>query len=150
MAASVAIVRTFVRQTLAGWQADSYEWAATTVASELATNAILHAGTGYAVDLALDGGALTIEVSDGSPLSPVRRRYGTDATTGRGMALITQVCASWHVERTGAGKVVHCLLVPADDRQQDDESAPPDSETALLERFTDGSGDVGAWGQVAA
>ena len=150
VAASVAAVRAFVRQTLTGWRADAYEWAATTVASELATNAVLHAGTGYAVALALEAGTLTIEVSDGNPLEPVRRRYGTDATTGRGLAMIATVCASWHVERTPTGKVVHCVIAQSFDGRGD-EDGTQDSEASLLERFVDDEGDVaGAWNQAAA
>ena len=55
------------------------------VVSELATNAVLHAHTAYEVHLILSDDSLTIEVRDGSVLAPAMRRYGTDATTGRGM-----------------------------------------------------------------
>jgi anti-sigma regulatory factor (Ser/Thr protein kinase) len=114
--ASVAAARRFVRRTLASWRADDHEWAALTVATELATNAVLHAGTDYTVALSLDeAGALTIEVGDRSPLVPILRRYDDEATTGRGVALIAELTSSWHVERTADGKVVRCQLpAPAD------------------------------------
>jgi anti-sigma regulatory factor (Ser/Thr protein kinase) len=155
VAPSVATVRAFVRQTLAGWGADGLEWAAMTVASELATNAVLHAGTDYVVTLALDGEILTIDVSDGSPRAPVRRRYDTDATTGRGLALVSSLCASWHVERTPAGKVVHCVITESADGGQRNEAGRDDltghdDEAALLERFSDEPDDTAtSWGRVA-
>jgi hypothetical protein len=82
-----------------------------TVATELATNAVLHAGTDYTVALSLDAaGTLTIEVGDSSPLVPILRRYDDEATTGRGVALIAELTSSWQVERTAGGKVVRCEL----------------------------------------
>jgi anti-sigma regulatory factor (Ser/Thr protein kinase) len=135
--ASVAAARRFVRRTLATWRADDHEWAALTVATELATNAVLHAGTDYTVALALDeAGTLTIEVGDGSPLVPIMRRYDDEATTGRGVALIAELTSSWQVEHTAGGKVVRCELpAPADFAPRiglvrDSEAAPAQRETA--------------------
>ena len=123
--ASVATLRAFVRRTLAAWRATGHEWAALTVATELATNAVLHAGTEYTVALVLDdAGTLSIEVGDGSPLSPTLRRYDGHATTGRGVALIAYMSTSWHVERTATGKVVSCQLAAPGSPEPSDEITP--------------------------
>lgn len=109
-AASVRDARRFVRETLGAWGAGQLEWVVTTVTSELATNAVLHAGTGYTVQLGLSGGTLRLDVADGSSLPLVRRRYGSESTTGRGVRLMQQLCRSWSVEVTATGKVVHCEI----------------------------------------
>lgn len=43
--ADIGEARRFVRRTLSSWGASDFEWAASLVVSELATNAVLHAGT---------------------------------------------------------------------------------------------------------
>ena len=107
---SVQQARAFVASTLAGWDADEYEWPALLVVSELATNAVLHAQTAYEVQLILEPDSLSIEVRDGSVLAPGRRRYAADATTGRGMRLVTDVSTGWDVEVVQTGKIVRCAL----------------------------------------
>jgi hypothetical protein len=37
-------------------------------------------------------------------------RYGTDAVTGRGLALVEQLASSWGVEGTPTGKIVWCTI----------------------------------------
>jgi len=84
--ASVGAARRFLAETLRGWAATGLEWPASQVVSELATNAVIHAGTSFTVVLLMQGDALRIEVRDGSVLLPRQRRYGLSATTGRGRA----------------------------------------------------------------
>lgn len=110
VSATVADARRFVRETLAAWRADEFEWTATIVVSELATNAVLHAGTSYSVTLSLDIDALAIEVADGSTRLPALRRYGSEATTGRGVRMVDQMCQRYHAEATAGGKVVRCEI----------------------------------------
>jgi hypothetical protein len=52
-----------------------------------------------------------VEVRDGSTIRPALRNHGLDATTGRGLALVSQLADSWGVDVDGAGKVVWAQLV---------------------------------------
>ena len=114
-AASVAEARRFLRQTLRAWDVDALEWPATQALSELVTNAVLHAGTRMIVVLELvDDGLLRLEVHDGSVRIPHQRRYGTQATTGRGIALVDGLSDRWGVEPSADGKSVWCELSAAE------------------------------------
>lgn len=135
-AASVGEARRFVCRTLAGWEASNFEWPATCLVSELATNAVLHAGTTFSVALTLDEDRLRLEVKDGSPARPVMRHYGDDATTGRGLRLVVQLSEQWGVDPQTTSKTVWCVLTT---------SAPLTAPTfdddadvdALLAQFSD-------------
>lgn len=74
--------------------------------SEAVTNAVLHAGTSLKVRLVWNGGLLRVEVTDGSPAKAVKREYGADAATGRGVTLIDALAADWGTESTEEGKTV--------------------------------------------
>jgi anti-sigma regulatory factor (Ser/Thr protein kinase) len=112
-AGSVRDARRFLRETLASWDAEPLEWTASQALSELVTNAVLHAGTPVTVSLALlDDGRLRLEVGDGSPRVPHQRRYGQQATTGRGIALVAGLAETWGVEPRTGGKTVWCELLP--------------------------------------
>ncbi|WP_155058826.1 ATP-binding protein [Streptomyces blattellae] len=82
----------------------------TLVVSELATNAIRHARCpGRTVDVALiydSAKTIEIEVADGSPHHPIRKPYGPDATSGRGLLLIEALSDAWEVREREFGKAV--------------------------------------------
>lgn len=80
------------------------------LASELATNAVLHARTPFTVEVSRDGLTARICVLDLSPARPRIRDYGTEATTGRGMRLVASIAADWGVEPQGRGKTVWFAL----------------------------------------
>lgn len=107
---NVSAARAFVKRTLAEWDATAFEWAAVTLVSELATNAVLHARTSFTVVLRLTDDLLRISVSDESVRLPQQRNYGTDATTGRGLHLLHDLSSSDGVEVTAGGKTVWCEL----------------------------------------
>lgn len=123
--ASVGAARRFLSATLAQWDADDAAWTAAQVVSELATNAVIHAGTAFTLRLELTATGLRVEVGDGSRRTPRQRHYGLSATTGRGLALVASLADDWGVEvvRGGeggaggaGGKVVWCVLpLHADD-----------------------------------
>ena len=110
--ASVSTARRFAADLLSEWAADEAEWTVTQLVSELATNAVLHARSAFEVELQLDGEQLLIRVSDQSPQEPVRRRFGEQSTTGRGLALLAQLSEDWGVDLSSDGKTVWCA-VPA-------------------------------------
>ena len=105
---SVAAARRFVRDALRDLDDDDC-YAVTLVVSELATNALLHAGTNFEVTLRHDD-ALRIAVIDHDPTPPVRRHAGPSDTSGRGLHLVEQLCLRWGVDPVDDGKCVWCEL----------------------------------------
>jgi anti-sigma regulatory factor (Ser/Thr protein kinase) len=74
--------------------------------SEAVTNAVLHARTAIEVDVQPLGNGIRVEVRDGSPRPPSRRRHSEAATTGRGLALVASLADDWGWSQQPAGKVV--------------------------------------------
>ncbi len=68
------------------------------VASELATNAIVHAGTNFTVALVEREHSVLLTVSDGSPTAPAPRDiYPAMAVSGRGLHLVNLISQAWGV-----------------------------------------------------
>src|SRR5581483_428396 len=77
----------------------------------LATNAVLHARTGYRVTLqAPYSGLLRIEVSDENPRPPAPAPDEPGATSGRGLHVVAGLAATWGSESSALGKVVWAEL----------------------------------------
>jgi serine phosphatase RsbU (regulator of sigma subunit)/anti-sigma regulatory factor (Ser/Thr protein kinase) len=82
--------------------------------SELAENAVLHAGTEFEVGLEVadvdSGAALTVSVTDrGSGpleahLSEPRHRYGRAASHGRGLGLVARLATAWGTRHDADGR----------------------------------------------
>jgi len=68
------------------------------LASELVTNAVLHAAAPSQVRLRLREGRVRLEVHDPSPQVPVPRARDLGATNGRGMVLVDALADAWGVE----------------------------------------------------
>ena len=85
---SVGLVRRELRSALSAWGLEAVEDIAILLASELATNAVLHARTGLLLHLRVQQQALRITVADHSTTMPRRRHHGLHAATGRGLALV--------------------------------------------------------------
>ena len=79
------------------------------VVSELAANAVLHAGTPFVVAVSV-GPPLRVEVVDGSPEPPVRQDSAVDAPSGRGLRLVEACSETWGYEVLPDGKVVWAEL----------------------------------------
>lgn len=75
--------------------------------SEVVTNVVLHAG-GDEMRVSVDWSPPTfrVEVFDESPAQPRPQRYGVDAATGRGLALITDLASAWGTTPHPDGKSV--------------------------------------------
>jgi anti-sigma regulatory factor (Ser/Thr protein kinase) len=84
----------------------SLTYAATMLVSELVANAVLHTGTPIEVAVMTGDHRVRVEVYDGSPQLPVRKRYSTMSGTGRGLMLVERMAVEWGAEPTGDGKVV--------------------------------------------
>lgn len=86
------------------------------VASELVTNAVVHAGTDIRFSVSLDEGGQSalVEVHDDVALGPRRLRAGRlssgRATRGRGLAMVRQLASKWGVRREAGGKTVWALV----------------------------------------
>lgn len=98
------------RRKVVGWlrEAGTAELVdeAALVVSELATNAVIHAGTVFYVHVQRLDEGVRIEVLDGSPIRPVSRPSGT--LGGRGLVLVAAV-GCWGARMVpDGGKVVWC------------------------------------------
>jgi anti-sigma regulatory factor (Ser/Thr protein kinase) len=109
MPESVGKARRFATRTLAAWGAEQLEDDVRVVASELATNALLHARTEFTLGLLLDGDRLRVTLADGSAVQPRMRRFdSTESTTGRGLRMVAELAQAWGVAQDGMGKAVWC------------------------------------------
>ncbi|MCU1429483.1 MAG: putative anti-sigma regulatory factor, serine/threonine protein kinase, partial [Actinomycetia bacterium] len=70
------------------------------------------------VELERSRGFFRCTVRDDSPAAPRRRRYSTDAVTGRGIALVETLAARWGSERDGTGKFVWFEMDVSDARDE--------------------------------
>jgi anti-anti-sigma regulatory factor/anti-sigma regulatory factor (Ser/Thr protein kinase) len=112
---AAAAARAFVREVCRYWQIALPDATVTDravlLASELVTNAVVHAHTELWLRLELRGDRLHIAVRDGSPrllhlVAPEGQGEG-----GRGLWLVEQLARAWGVNRhPEGGKVVWCVL----------------------------------------
>ena len=93
--ASVGQARRFVRGLLQEWDLDGLVDTASLLVSELATNAVLHARTPYALRVLRDDEQVRVDVLDGSLVQPRRRLNSATAATGRGVALVEELASAW-------------------------------------------------------
>jgi anti-sigma regulatory factor (Ser/Thr protein kinase) len=106
----LSAARRFVGGRLVAWNLEQYAADASIVVSELATNAIGHARSGFVVALSSHDGALRISVRDASRELPVVRDPSPTTMTGRGLVLVAAIARSWGMERVADGKVVWAEL----------------------------------------
>jgi serine phosphatase RsbU (regulator of sigma subunit)/anti-sigma regulatory factor (Ser/Thr protein kinase) len=111
---AAAHARAFVRETLGDWDIALPESAADDVVlltSELAANAMQHAGTSLEVGCRLVGDAVEVTVTDrhpsrmlpDEPRPPAQDQF---AERGRGLTLPSALASSWGVTYTGSAKTV--------------------------------------------
>ena len=107
---SVPLARDWLRRTLAQWGVpETYD--ALLVVTELAANAVLHAGSSYEVRLSSAPGLLRIEVADDGAGTPEPQPFSSTAESGRGIVLVSAIATSWGIETEGrAGKVTWAEL----------------------------------------
>src|SRR4051812_34911560 len=102
--ASVARARRFVESAL-GSVGELAE-IAILLASELASNAGVHARTAFEVAIRVDHEIVRIEVYDTSPLMPSLRTYVAESIAGRGLHMIAASSERWGFDSLPTGKVV--------------------------------------------
>jgi hypothetical protein len=76
------------------------------VLSELASNAVLHAGSPFSVAVRSGDSSLRIAVSDSTPLLSSLKDGGLIPRPTHGLSLVQALCCCWGVEGTAGGKVV--------------------------------------------
>ena len=142
---SVVEARQFVRRTLAEWRCDELRDAAGQIVTELATNAVLHAGTPFTVIVTM-ARVVRIEVHDRSPIVPELKSVSTSATTGRGLMVVQALAQSWGVARAPDGKCVWAELTPVGDRAESARRGIPRRRSPLTgaSSATAGSADSSA------
>ncbi|MFJ2495781.1 ATP-binding protein [Streptomyces sp. NPDC087539] len=117
---SVPAARRHVESVLTEWKLGGLIDETTLLASELSTNAVIHAkGTGDYFELALRrrGGTLALEVSDSYQWRmPELRTPTLDDLSGRGLVIVDAVAAKWGVRPRDPGKTVwvHLAIVQAE------------------------------------
>jgi len=109
---SVATARGFVRDTLQGWGFAEVVDDAVVLASELVTNAVVHAGTAADVLCLRSPTAVRIEVADHYPEREIplhdsaAPQPSPDREGGRGLLLCSALASRWGVEYTSTHKQV--------------------------------------------
>lgn len=97
--ASASRARDFVRKHLGEHDLAFLEGSLLVVVSELASNAVQHARTGFTVNLSHDGGAVLLAVRDDSAAEPILRPSSGTRTRGRGLMIVDQLTDDWGVEQ---------------------------------------------------
>jgi anti-sigma regulatory factor (Ser/Thr protein kinase) len=113
-ARSAGAARRFLATTLISWKTPRYGEDAVLLLSELVANAALHARTQIGVRIELKPDCLHLAVTDGSPQQPTMRHYSDDATTGRGLALVSALALRWGVDANPDGTKTVWAEVGAD------------------------------------
>lgn len=93
--ASVGQARRFVRRALEDWQLDGLVDTVMLLTSELATNAVLHARTAFAVVVSRSHAEVRVDVLDGSAVAPRERQPSPLAGTGRGVGMVAALADHW-------------------------------------------------------
>lgn len=128
---SVSAARRFVTDGLVAWRLDELVDDAELCVSELASNAALHSTASFMhVVMRRTGDAVRISVEDDGvvpaaallprpsfpgPGDPGELLLEDEATTGRGLAIVSIVASDWGVDETERGKRVWAYIDDADD-----------------------------------
>jgi CheY-like chemotaxis protein len=108
---SAALARRFVSETLGTWHLEPLLDAALLVTSELAANAVTHAGSAFRVQLSVRSTTLRIDVVDYGSGAPEPQALSLSEEHGRGLHLIDAMTTAWGIEDAPtAGKVVWAEL----------------------------------------
>lgn len=107
---SVRAARHVTASLLDGETAQEVAEVVAIVVTELASNAVLHASSGFTLTISRSPAAVRIAVRDDSPLVPLDDGRPFDIRTGHGLSVVTQLACAWDVEGLPNGKVVWAEL----------------------------------------
>jgi anti-sigma regulatory factor (Ser/Thr protein kinase) len=102
--------RRFVTDTLESWQLSRLTDTATLIASELVTNALLHAHSSCRLTMCHEPMCLRMEAEDSGPGGAVRRFGDADALGGRGLVIVDALSTRWGSRRESGRYIVWCEL----------------------------------------
>jgi anti-sigma regulatory factor (Ser/Thr protein kinase) len=108
---SIVGVRRFVAGALALTYPQKLVSEALLVASELATNAVRHAGGPFRAVIVPGDGYLRLEFHDTSPANPRLRLALTSEVDGRGLVIVDRLARRWGVDEATGRKVVWAEFV---------------------------------------
>jgi anti-sigma regulatory factor (Ser/Thr protein kinase) len=110
-----AMARALVREACADWSTTAAEDAAALVASELVSNAVVHARSACRVSVAVDDAGLRVGVRDYAPGPELRPRPVDSARpAGRGLHLVAMLASAWGVHQHTDGKTTWAqIALPA-------------------------------------
>ena len=94
---SVSQARAFVAAAL-GEATDELRERAMLITSELATNAVVHGGTGFTLSATIADGELRVAVTDEGGGTPLPRQPGRTESTGRGLLIVMALSERWGTE----------------------------------------------------
>jgi two-component sensor histidine kinase len=103
---SASQARAFVREHLVAHGLETLVDDVALVVSELASNAVRHAGTPFTVFLNGAEKSVVVGVEDGSPGVPQQVTSGPFDLGGRGLDIVEQVSCAWGVRAQGRRKSV--------------------------------------------
>lgn len=95
---TVRRAREFIRRLMREWGSQHLSDDAALVVTELAANAVVHAGTPYEVRVKRSEGHVRIEVADSGAGTPEPQPLSDTAESGRGLVLISALSSSWGIE----------------------------------------------------
>jgi MEDS: MEthanogen/methylotroph, DcmR Sensory domain len=98
--------RNFALEMLEPWRGEQLAADTALVVTELATNAVLHAGSAFSVSLALSGDTIRISVGDTLPLGPTGAAQQMTAASGHGLGVVAAMATRWGVATAPSGKAV--------------------------------------------
>ena len=101
---SVAAARSHVRQVLDNQPQELVD-VAELLTSELATNAIIHAASGFELEIDVDR-KIRVEVRDDGGGRPAVLQAGPQDGSGRGLGLVEALSSAWGVIPSSPGKTV--------------------------------------------
>ena len=104
------LARTFVLEMLGPWRDEQLAADAALVVTELATNAVLHAGSAFGVSLVLSEDVIRISVDDAVPLGRPGGNHWLPAAPGHGLGVVAAMAARWGVETQASGKAIWAEL----------------------------------------
>jgi hypothetical protein len=102
--------RGFALAMLEQWHGEQLAADTALVVTELAANAVLHAGSAFSVSLTLSGGAIRISVGDTLPLGPGAVAQQLTAASGHGLGVVAAMATRWGVETVPTGKAIWAEL----------------------------------------
>jgi anti-sigma regulatory factor (Ser/Thr protein kinase) len=104
--ASVGQARHYVHQVVDGRVPSSTAEVAALMVSELATNCVRHAHTGFSVEVDVGRPRLVVRITDAGPGTPLVRHTRPQTPSGRGLRVVEEMSDEWGVEPAGSGKTV--------------------------------------------